>query len=207
MYIPKGQILDTYYYTGGNEYQTPNRNIYIGYYHKDTSDRIWSGKEHNSGSIQLINIIPSSIEDNNSSTQAQTLYYNKLTKTPNLLGANAKPVPSHNFTPTLENYTIGYLPRYFVKYNAASKPKFIETNQATFKNIVTNPTQYHSIMLTLVSLLWRIKGPVHDQYKNNILVKPGVYDSNQRSLKEAEKTCPGISLFLPNLLEGAIIES
>ena len=48
MYIPKGQILDTYYYTGGNEYQTPNRNIYIGYYHKDTSNRIWSGKEHNS---------------------------------------------------------------------------------------------------------------------------------------------------------------
>ena len=98
---------------------------------------------------------------------------------------------------TLENYTIGYLPRYFVKYNAASKPKFIETNQATFKNIVTNPTQYHSIMLTLVSLLWRIKGPVHDQYKNNILVNmlsvgEGLHNNHHKyPSKYNQATAPG----------------
>jgi hypothetical protein len=207
MYIPKGKLLDKYYYTGGNEYRTFNGNIYIGYYHKDISNKTWSGKEHNSGSVELINLIPSSITDENSSSQAQTLDYNRITKTANIIGVNAQPITPHNFTPTLENYDIGYLTRYFVKYNASSKLKFTEVNQAMFRNIVLNPSQYHSVTLTLVSLLWRIKGPVNDQYKDNILIRPGVYDSNQRSLREAEKICPGISLFLPNLLEGAIIES
>ena len=61
-------------------------------------------------------------------------------------------------------------------------------------------------MYIFVTLLWRVRGPLSDQYKNNILVKPGVYDSNQRSLKEAEKTCPEINLYLTNLIEKAIIE-
>jgi hypothetical protein len=61
-------------------------------------------------------------------------------------------------------------------------------------------------MYIFVTLLWRVRGPLSDQYKNNILVKPGVYSSNKRSVEDAEKRCPEINLYLTNLIEKAIIE-
>ena len=206
MYIPKGQIKQKYYYTDGGEYKISTNVEYIGYYHKDNFDNVWTGQTHTNESVLLVSFIPTPFIDKNSSSDVNVIIYNKLNKTSNILGANALPIIPSNFEVNNKDYELGFLSRYFVKYKASSSPKFDEINESTYKSAIQNPTQYHSDMYIFVTLLWRVRGPLSDQYKNNILVKPGVYDSNQRSLKEAEKTCPEINLYLTNLIEKAIIE-
>jgi len=206
MYIPKGKIENKQYYTYGGEFQLPDGSEYIGFYHKDTFGNNWTEKEHSITSIQLINSTPSVFKDQNSSHDLQTLKYNKINQTSNLLGSDAQSIPKLNFFVTTSDYTIGYKRRYFIKYNASTQLKFDEISSDTYKSLKLDTSKYHTIMYNLVSLMWRVRGPLEDQYKNNILIKPGVYSSNQRSVSEAEKTCPGISLYLVNLTEGAIIE-
>jgi len=206
MYIPKGKILDKYYYTEGNEFTIPSNIRYKGYYHKDVYGNNWTGKTHDNTSVILQSILPQSYSDDNSGYNSDTLRYNKINKSPNILGPNAKPIQPSNFIIDKSEYDIGFKTRYFIKYKASTRLKFDELSQSTYNNLLANPSEYHSIMYILTSLLWRVRGPLEDQYKNNILIRPGVYSSNKRSVSEAEKNCPGISLYLSNLTEGAIIE-
>jgi hypothetical protein len=68
MYIPKGKLDPTIYYTNGGEYfLSSTKTNYVGYYHKDTLGGIWTGKEHDQNSIRLVllsettKIIPNNI--------------------------------------------------------------------------------------------------------------------------------------------------
>ena len=206
MYIPKGKIENKQYYTNGGEFRLSNGTEYIGYYHKDTFGNNWTGKEHTNASSQLISASPSITKDNNSGSDYQTLKYNKINGTSNILGPNAQLIPTTNYSVSVGDYAVGYKRRYFIKYNASTRLKFDELSSSTYKDLQLDNSQYHTVMYTLVSLMWRVRGPLEDQYKNNILIRPGVYSSNKRSVDEAEKTCPGIRLYLTDLTEGAIIE-
>ena len=206
MYIPKGKIESKYYYTDGGQYKLSTNVEYVGFYHKDVYGNIWSGKEHTNESVQLTLFLPNVYTDSNTASNNNTIQYNKINQTANILGANAKQIISSNFSVNNTDYNNGYKARYFIKYNASTQLKIEELSQSSYNNLVSNPSEYHTIMYTLVKLLWRVRGPLEDQYKNNILIRPGVYSSNKRSVSEAEKTCPRISLYLSNLTDGAIIE-
>lgn len=206
MYIPIGQIEQKYYYTDGGEYILSTKAEYIGFYHKDTFNNVWTGQVHTSESVLLTSITPIVFTDNNSSYNANAVIYNKINKTSNILGPSSIPITPSNFEVSNKDYELGFLARYFVKYNASSIPKFDEISESTYKNAIQNPTRYHSEMYTFVTLLWRVRGPLLDQYKNNMLIRPGVYSSNKRSVEDAEKRCQYINLYLTNLTERAIIE-
>jgi len=206
MYIPQGKILKKYYYTGGSEFTIPSGIVYIGYYHKDVYGNSWTGKTHDNTSVILQSILPISYLDSNSGYNGNTLKYNNINKSSNILGTNTKPIQVSNFTVSKTEYEVGFKTRYFIKYNASTRLKFDELSQSTYQNLQVNPTEYHTVMYTMISLLWRVRGPLEDQYKNNILIKPGVYSSNKRSVDQAEEKCPGIKLYLRDLVEGAIIE-
>lgn len=206
MYIPQGKILKKYYYTGGNEFTIPSGIKYTGYYHKDVYGNSWTGKTHDNTSVILKSILPTTYLDNNSDYNGNTLKYNNINKSANILGTNAKPIQVSNFSVNRTEYEVGFKTRYFIKYNASTRLKFDELSSSTYKDLQLDNSQYHTVMYTLVSLMWRVRGPLEDQYKDNILIKPGVYSSNKRSVDEAEKTCPGIRLYLTDLTEGAIIE-
>lgn len=206
MYIPKGQIEQKYYYTDGGVYRLSTNVEYVGFYHKDTLGNIWTGQTHTSESVKLTSFIPNTFLDNNSSREINTVIYNRLNKTSNIVGPSALPITPSNFEVSNKDYETGFLTRYFVKYNASTKPKFDEISGSTFRDAAKNLSQYHTNMYTFVSLLWRVRGPLLDQYKDNILIKPGVYSSNKRSVEDAEKRCQYINLYLTNLTERAIIE-
>ena len=153
---------------------------------KDNKNNYWTGKEHTDDSLLLENIQnkDSSIFDS----------YNNLTP---------KIFPKTTFTsdfiyPTDDDYNNGYFSRYVLKSIVSSVPNdFIEVNIDKFKQVIQNKD-----LITLykpVTFIWKLTGPYYDFYKNNILIVSGIIDTNKRSLAEAEKILPNLSLYFTDL--------
>jgi hypothetical protein len=53
----------------------------------------------------------------------------------------------------------------------------------------------------LTSLIWKLTGPLYDVYKDNIRTASGIIDTNKRSILDAEKTLPNLSLYLIDPLQ------
>lgn len=98
-----------------------------------------------------------------------------------------KPIPSS------DNYAKGYLTRYFSKK--------INSNLLTeIKSETTS--KLNEQLYKVVYIEWKISGPKNSIYKNGILDKYGVMDSNKFEIERIRKE-EGIDLSsaLPNLLE------
>jgi hypothetical protein len=96
-------------------------------------------------------------------------------------------------TPTAEDYTNGYINRYLVK--KVNENFIFEVSYITTQNINTN-------LYKFVEVKWRISGPKSNVYKNGILDKNGVEESNRFEIDRVKKE-EGIDLSttLTNLLE------
>ena len=76
---------------------------------------------------------------------------------------------------------------------------FIEIASGKYSNI----TQSNDL-LTLyrpTSFLWKLTGPLYDVYKDNIRMSSGIIDTNKRSIQEAEKFIPNLSLYFTDLTQ------
>jgi hypothetical protein len=203
MYIPPSNILETGY-TQGYQYVLPNGQYYKGFYCRDTAGRYWTGKEHTNESIQLIlpfqpttPLDKNFIAKNNIVSKSYTKIYNENIDTP-LLKNNI-------IQPTIDDYDNGYFVRYVAQLKSAIKPEFniVELNQESFNNTLKNYNIINSYRLA--SFGWKLLGPLHDVYENNIRIESGVIDSNLRSLQDVGKTIININLFLENPLQFVII--
>jgi len=87
-------------------------------------------------------------------------------------------------TPKLDDYKSGYITRFFVqKTNDKNSPIY----ELSYKSISKFENKPYYIV---VSLDWRIKGPVDEVKK-----------SNSASIRIASQIIPKLSLYLPNLLQ------
>lgn len=95
--------------------------------------------------------------------------------------------------PTTEDYNNGYINRFFLK--KANENFIFEISYLNSKNI--NPNLYK-----LVELKWKISGPLKNVYKNGILDKNGVEESNRFEIDRIKKEENiDLSSTLTNLLE------
>lgn len=123
------------------------------------------------------------------------IYNNTL---PNQYGTFAEIGSSSNIskskpTPTVEDYAAGYIKRYFVK----------KANENTTLEVSYLSTQSINISLyKAVEVKWKISGSKNNIYKNSILDKTGVEESNKFEIDRIKKE-EGIDLSatLTNLLE------
>lgn len=198
MYIPKGKIDPTLYYTEGGEwYYSTTRTPYIGYYHLDAYGRAWTGKEHTDQSLRLIKppakIVPI---DTNTSSRSSNYYSYLMNKTGKNPVINS-PLPDNDSEPpSIEDYEKSYYTRYILEYKLASLPTFIEVNKDTYFGIVNTPQNTY---FNYVEVLWKISGPLYDQKQNGVLIQGGIIDSNKRSVESASKKIPGIKNYLTDL--------
>jgi hypothetical protein len=106
---------------------------------------------------------------------------------------NASNVSKYKKLPSDQNYKDGFVERYFVK--KINENIITETDR-------TGATSANSYLYKAVAVKWRISGPKSSVYKNGILDKNGVEDSNKFEIDRIIKE-EGIDLSpaLPNLLE------
>jgi hypothetical protein len=200
MYIPVSNIVETGF-TSGNQFVVESTQLfYVGYYHKDTSNVYWSGQTHDNSSIVLKNINTNNSTDNNlTRNNIANFGYTKL---------NPKIFPQETFTsdfimPTEQDYTNGFFIRYILKptvgVNNIQSLNFIEVKSNKFIQVSQSPDL--KTLYKLTSLIWKLTGPLYDVYKDNIRISSGIIDTNKRSILDAEKTLPNLSLYLINPLQ------
>jgi hypothetical protein len=200
MYIPVSNIVETGF-TSGNQFVVESTQLfYVGYYHKDTSNVYWSGQTHDNSSVVLKNINTNNSTDNNLTRNNITNFsYTKL---------NPKIFPQETFTPdfimpTEQDYTNGFFIRYILKptvgVNNIQSLNFIEVKSNKFTQVSQSPDL--KTLYKLTSLIWKLTGPLYDVYKDNIRTASGIIDTNKRSILDAEKTLPNLSLYLIDPLQ------
>jgi hypothetical protein len=200
MYIPKGKLDPTIYYTNGGEYfLSSTKTNYVGYYHKDTLGGIWTGKEHDQNSIKLVplsettEIIPNNINTFNSDS---VIYYQTKRKNNKSITTESNIPVSNALPPTSSDYEKTYFTRYILQYKLSTSPIYIEVNKNTYYTLLSSPDIN---FYNTVEVLWKIYGPLYDIKQSNLLIQGGIIDSNKRSVQEAEKIIKGISNYLNDL--------
>lgn len=95
-------------------------------------------------------------------------------------------------TPTSSDYAQGYIDRYFLK----------KINEDLVFEVSYITTNVNANLYKKVQLKWKIAGPKSNIYKNSILDKNGVEESNRFEIDRVKKE-EGVDLSnaLPNLLE------
>lgn len=108
--------------------------------------------------------------------------------------------------PKNEDFTRGYMKRWFTyKRNEAEKVFFeIDSEQVSTYN--TKGSGVNNIMYGLLEIKWKLTGPEFDEYHNNILMNPGVVDTNSRIIEENSKKFRIFSSIIDNPREYTIYD-
>ena len=102
---------------------------------------------------------------------------------------------SHQPQPTEEDYTKGYLIRYFTKKeNEAGF--IIEISQDEYNDIVNGNADYDIKLYQVTTILWKLTGPLNNMRTSQYNVIPGIIDTNQRLTEAANKNFLGIVDFI-----------
>jgi hypothetical protein len=99
-------------------------------------------------------------------------------------------------TPTSIDYKRGWVQRYFAQKTNDKGSAIYEVDSAQFSLLTSRP------IFTLVSIRWRISGPIDAQYdsKGNVMDK-GVKESNRIAISLVADRIPNLKMYLPNLLQ------
>lgn len=198
MYIPASNIIEVNYTSGDMLIIESTQQQYIGYYHRDRDNNYWSGQSHTNSSIKLIekskNGGSTFLSNDTTKNNYLNIGYNNLN--PKVL-PNTAIQPDFIF-PTSQDYTNGFFIRYVVKPNISTQLNdFIEITSNKYLNITQSPDLL--VLYTPTSFLWKLTGPLYDVYKDNIRMYSGIIDTNKRSISEAEKFLPNLSLYFTDL--------
>ena len=102
--------------------------------------------------------------------------------------------------PSIEDIKRGYFLRYFIQQRNDKRARIRELDKKQYDTVFDatagiNPNLYKSVILR-----WKIAGPEFDKKDGDIIIKPGVRDTNQRTLLEKEHLMTGIFALLRNRL-------
>lgn len=97
--------------------------------------------------------------------------------------------------PLEEDYKKGYLIRYFTKKE--NEPGFIvEISRDEYNSIVNGTADYDIRLYQVITILWKLTGPLKNTRMSQYNVIPGIIDTNQRLTETANKTFLGIVEFI-----------
>ena len=98
--------------------------------------------------------------------------------------------------PEQKDYDKGYITRYFARQANSPQSEIIEVEKKKYTKIVGDSTGFYKT----INLDWKITGELNSKLVNGIK-HIGVLEANENSIKDAEKTLPGISSVLGNLIK------
>jgi hypothetical protein len=176
MYFPKSQITSNLY-TNGNEFVlSTTQEIYIGFYFKISTGKIFTGKTPNDRpNIELIPLISNeniltplenNFQSNYSTTtnifeQSNEIYLDLKSEIPLV-----KFIPTYSPTlPTSQDYQNGEFQRYFCK--KTNEIKYIEINKEQFGKLVAQDPQIEFSLYQPFIITWIISGDKDAVAKTN----------------------------------------
>lgn len=202
-YYPKNKIKENQY-TSGKEYAYSSGVEYVGYYYVLSNGKIFSGKNPQEPFSK--ELIPYSEIINNIVLGSEVSRYNNLVRdTPINQIQQFQPIPVYYPVLTREDYKLGIITRYFYKKINSNYKTIKEINQEVYTSILNKEKTYDYISNIVTKLPWKISGPLHDEYQNNILINPGIIDTNKRQIQIAERNFPGLSNYLVNPAEFSLV--
>lgn len=193
-YFPQSRIIDNQIANPG-QFTTPDGKDYIGLYYTTFTGESFTGINPSEGSsIPLIDYIPPSI----GFTDTLVKSYKQLNS--NLNVNLIDPTP---FTPipTEEDYKNGKIERYIARQKGGTQFRVMEINKTTYDNLTQQRGDINYSTWRAISIQWLISGPLHDELVNGIKVRPGIIDTNEKILNQAEKNFIGIKQYLNNLTQ------
>jgi hypothetical protein len=176
--------ITTNLYTSGSEWMTLDGTEYIGLYHTYTTNETFTQPTWDSQqSKQLVTFV----KKNSLVDQFKKL---KTIKT--------KFTQPTTYIPIITQQTRnrGFITRYFIK--KINEQFIIEIDLEQFDALASGNIDNN--LYLAASIEWAIAGPIENTYVNGTTII-GVKNKNHKALTEAEKTLPGISVKLPNLIE------
>lgn len=192
IFYPKNKI-QTGLYTSGAEFIIKNTGkIYVGDYYKTFDGKFFTGDEPNAKSLELISFI----DENLSYQEYNSFVYDNIKKI-NFLKSPVYKI----FYPNVQekDYSFGFIDRYFINRVNGNSSTIKEVNKQDYDKIKNNP------LYKKITIKWKLVGYLHDFVENPYNPSYGVYDTNRRTVINAEKTFRDIIYYLNDYIEFARI--
>lgn len=190
LYEPVG-VSDNKLYTDGNEYMFKNGEAYVGYYNKQSNGNVYTGVSYSKKSKKLYD-------------------YSELLKNKNIFIYDSVKeydfkknfvLVYKEFSPSIEDYDTGYINRYFCKKNKSEY--IIEIDEKQYNKLISN-NYSSSYIYRVVEMQWKLSGDMFDIFDGNVRISNGVYDSNKRSIQNANKKLYGLINYIKSYVEKTI---
>ena len=117
--------------------------------------------------------------------------YKKLNNIP----IKNRPPKSYFPNPSVYDYNIGFIKRYFTQRRGTNGSPIFEINADTYGNY-SNTNYWYGVELN-----WKITGNLEDKYMNDGTYIPSIKTINRLAIVEAAKKLPDIELYLVNLTQ------
>jgi len=108
--------------------------------------------------------------------------------------------------PTLGEVSNGAMNRYFVYKRNEPERVFFEIDEKQTENFNSLNEGINHFLYGLVVVPWKLSGPEFDVYKDDILITPGVVDTNRRIILRNSKKFPILAKILKNLREFSVYD-
>lgn len=182
--------------TNGKEYMSEDYIEYIGYYHRYTNGEVFSLYNYNEkNSIKLIpyDILLINQNAKNTTFTKNTTYNPKNYSTPT----------PKTVTPTLEDFkNKSSWDRYFIrKVNDKGWGIRELTKDQYDRTQSSNRGEIDSFLFNTITIKWKLIGDRNDTIDSNNVLVSGVYNTNERTIKQANKEFIGLDEYLLDPLE------
>jgi hypothetical protein len=97
--------------------------------------------------------------------------------------------------PIQEDYTKGYITRYFTK-KENERGYIIEISREEYNDIVNGDTDYDIRLYQVTTILWKLTGPLNNTRKSQYNIIPGIIETNRRLTEASNKNFLGIVEFI-----------
>jgi hypothetical protein len=191
-YFPKSRILTNQTANPG-QFKTSNGKDYTGPYYTTFNGESFTGIDPSRGSSLPLTETPpiANIDFGNSAVEN----YKQLNST---IDANLIDPTPFTPSPTEADYKAGRITRYIARQKGGTQFRVMEIDKTTFDNLTKQRGDLNYSVWRAISIQWQISGPLNDELVNGIKVRPGIIDTNEKILNQAEKNFIGIKQYLSN---------
>lgn len=204
-YLPKRLVNTNLYATPGEFLDTGTGQSYEGSYHELFSGEYYSGDNPNSPNKKRL--IKNPNLQRQIDQQVPSVLSNEYQKTvrvnQELYKYGEDPEPYYP-TPTGQDYKRGTITRYFAKRRNAQPLEIREISEAAFNSTTSRDGRYNYAIWEVISLFWKISGPLRDSKDQYGVLKSGITDTNERLREQANQQMRGVKGYLSDLIQFAV---
>jgi hypothetical protein len=204
-YLPK-RLVNANLYTAGGEYLDASTGaIYEGPYHETFAGKSFSGKDQNAPNKKLL--IPNPNLQTQTTQQVPSVIgdqYNSLNPVNQDLYKFGVDPETFIPTPTGQDYKRGTITRYFARRRNKQPLEIREITQSSFNSISSQDGRYNYAIWDVISIFWKITGPLRDSRDQYGVLRAGITNTNERLVEQANQEMRGIKGYLTDLIQFSV---